>query len=1218
MIIGLIGVCLSGALADGPRRGIDHIKVVAVPEDGSVLEIIDRLTKLSGYAFLYEDNLKDELHKRIRIENGKSLQEVLNSISQQTSLEFRVVNKNIIVRKKAGLSGESAESRQIKKVSGKVTSKLDGSAMPGVNVVLKGSQTGASTDVSGRYTIEVTGSNPVLVFSYIGFSTEEVAVGTRSTIDLAMTESAETLQEAVVTALGIKREERSLGYSVGTVAGKDITHVVQENVLSSLAGKVSGVQISQTGGAGSSVSMVIRGAKSLSTDNQPLFVIDGVPINNSLSNVGQVAGNGNTVDYGNAISDINPEDVESISVLKGPSAAALYGTRAGNGVVLITTKSGAKNKRMTVTVTSNTVFDNPYKFLPMETKYAVGNLPYQPNAQGVIVDQSGNPYTIDESQSQWAGPELDKGYKAIQWNSPTDENGNRIPTPLVSHPNNVKNFVRTGITSTNGVSIANGTEKMDYRLSYSNMNNHGIIPNSDLFKNSLALNSSVKASNKLRISTSIDLSQQRSDNRPASGNGTNPLEAAYNVGPNNDIRDLRNYWVPGQEGLQQLSVAQGSYNNPWFMAYEVNNSFVRNRVFGNLKADWQITPEFSLSGTYALDTYNEKRETKITNSYTKETHGGAYGLMNIDQYERNVSFLATYRKELNDFNLTFSVGGNDRYTTSSNNNSSSKSGSGLVIPNLFTVANIAPANLNYSSYFGQRGIRSLYGLANIGYKDKIYLDLTARNDWSSTLPKGANSYFYPSASLSMLLNELIPMTNRISLLKLRAGVAQVGNDAAPYSLYNTLGNAGVWGGTIIRLTKSGSILLPTLKPELSTSYEGGVDLNVLHNRLRFAGTYYVQENRNQILPSTIDGASGFSTKNINAGLLVSRGIELSLGGTPIDKNGWRWDLNFNFTRNRTIIKELAPGIDKYTFWTAGKGGAWTYVGETVGDMYDAQLVTVTDKTSPYYGYPILSSDGQWNSLSATSARNKIGNYNPNFLLGAQTNISYKGFTLNMNFDWRAGGSFLSQTYRYYESDFHSKRYLESIVSPNGLTGDALAAYLKANADKYIIPHGNFFPQVGGQTAATGGFSWAGDNGTSNGNFIPGVTAQYDDKGNITGYTENLGGPGTVYFGYNDGYAWAFNKAALFDASFVKLREISLSHDLPRAWIRGLGIQNASLGVYSRNIILWTAAKIAIDPEQAFQPTTSPTGSTGSFMQGVERYNVTPWVIPVGFKLNVTF
>jgi TonB-dependent SusC/RagA subfamily outer membrane receptor len=319
--------------------------------------------------------------------------------------------------------------------------------------------------------------------------------------------------------------------------------------------------------------MIIRGATSLSSDNQPLFVVDGVPIANTLNNVSQV-GNDNRVDYGNAISSINPDDIESVSILKGPNAAALYGSRAGRGVVLITTKNGSKAKKMTVSVNSNTVFDKPYKYLNMHHKFATGILPFTPD---------NNPYPggvlmIDEGSAGGVGPELDKGYKAIQWNSPKDANGNPIPTELVSHPDNVKNFVRTGITTTNGVAISNSNDLVTYRLSYSNMTNRGIIPNSDLFRNSLSINSAVKLSKKLTLSTNVDISRNNSNNRPATNRGANPLQWAYAVSPHIDIRDLRNYWVPGQEGLQQLSQGPGDYNNPWFLAYEVNNSFVRDRV----------------------------------------------------------------------------------------------------------------------------------------------------------------------------------------------------------------------------------------------------------------------------------------------------------------------------------------------------------------------------------------------------------------------------------------------------------------------------------------------------------------------------------------------------------------------------------------------------------------------------------------------------------------
>jgi TonB-linked SusC/RagA family outer membrane protein len=1097
-----------------------------------------------------------------------------------------------------------------KTIKGKITSKVDGASLPGVSIIVKGTQVGTSSDATGNYSINVNeDSKPVLVFSYIGHETQEVVVGNESVINVSLVEGAETLGEHVVTALGLSREKRSLGYSIGEVDGKDISRVAQENVLNSLAGKVPGVTISSTGGTGSSVSMIIRGATSLSNDNQPLFVVDGVPIANTLNNISQI-GNDNRVDYGNAISSINPDDVESVSILKGPNAAALYGSRAGHGVVLITTKSGSKSKKMTVSVNSNTVFDRPYKYLNMHSKFATGILPFTPD---------NNPYPggvlmIDEGSAGGVGPELDKGYKAIQWNSPKDANGNPIPTDLVSHPDNIKNFVRTGITTTNGVSIANSTELVTYRLSYSNMSNRGIIPNSDLFRNSLNINSAVKLSKKITVSTNLDFSRNNSNNRPATNRGTNPLQWAYAVSPHINIRDLENYWVPGQEGLQQLSQAPGDYNNPYFLAYEVNNSFVRDRVYGNVKADWQITPHLSLMGRYALDTYREERQTKIGNSYTNDSRG-AYGVINLSRFERNADFLLTYKRDISDFSVSVSGGGNTRYQKNTDMNTGTRNGTGLIIPGLYTLSNINPSNLNYGSAMYEKAVFSVYGLANLGFKDMVYLDLTARNDWSSTLPKANRSYFYPSASVSVLLNEIFPMANLISLMKLRGGVAQVGNDTNPYSLLATLGNAGAWDG-VTRLSKSGQILLPDLKPEIATSYEYGADVNLYHNKLRLSATYYQVENRNQIIPTKLPGSSGFTSKNINAGLLVSKGLELTLGGTPIDKNGWRWDINANWSKNRTTIKSLSQGLDFYTLWTDAKGGAWTYVGEKIGDIYDAEIVTVKDKTSPYFGYPILDKDGSWQSIGASNTRNKIGNFNPDFILGMQTSLSYKGFSLNATFDWRNGGDFVSQTYRYGESDLKSQRFLDNLINPNGMTGDQLRNYL-VNNDKVVIK-GNQFNIVGGPTAEYGGFPFEyGGNTYAYGVFNPGVIAEYNAEGEIVGYQENLGGPGTKIIPYGDNYPWSFTRAATFDASFVKLREVSLGYDLPSAFVKRLGLQNANVAVYSRNIILWTKAKIGIDPEMAFQQESGAQAGT-QFKQGIERYNVTPWVMPIGFKLGLTF
>jgi TonB-linked SusC/RagA family outer membrane protein len=1108
---------------------------------------------------------------------------------------------------------------QTRTITGKVTASDDNSGgLPGVNVVQKNTSNGVTTNADGQYRIEVSGNNPILVFSFVGYDNQEITAGARSIVDVMLLPNAQSLNEVVVTALGIKRDERSLGYSIGKVEGKELNRVIQENVLNSLAGKVSGVTINSTGGTGSSVSMVIRGANSLNGDNQPLFVIDGVPIANTLNNV-STGGNDNRVDFGNAISSLNPDDIENISILKGPSAAALYGSRAGNGVVLITTKSGANVNKMTVTLNSSTVFDKPFKFLKWQTGFGSGQFSAIPPAL------SGNPLTnpfgklIEENVGGTYGAALDQGYEEVQWNSPLGENGRPVAMPLVSYKDNVRNFVQTGITTTNGVSIANNTSNYNYRLSYSNMWNRGIVPNSDLFRNTINLNTSIKVTDKIRLSSVIDFSRNNSNNRPAGNRGANPLQWAYSVSPHINILDLQEYWMPGQEGLQQRTQFNGVYNNPYFLANEINNAFVRDRIYGNIKADYQITPDFSVFARYSLDKLDERRDLKVANSYTNDPRG-AYALINIGNFEHNIDFLATYKKDISDFSLSLSVGGNNRYQKGTNVNNSTKGGTGLIVPGIFNIQNIAPANLDYSSTWFQRAIYSVYGLANFGFKDMVFLDVTARNDWSSTLPVENRSYFYPSASLSVLANEFIPMPKNVSLLKLRGGFAQVGNDANPYNLLGTLDNRGAWDG-IPRLSTPGTLLIPDLKPEIVTSYEAGLDLSMYNNRLRFGGTYYMVENRNQILSAKLPPSSGYTTKNVNAGLLVSKGWEFNLGGTPISNKNFRWDINANLTRNRTRIMELSDDLPYYTLWTDARGGAWTYVGDELGDIYDAEIVTVKDKNSPYYGFPILDQTGKWQSIDAINSKNKIGNFNPKFVMGLQNHISYKGISLNFSLDWRNGGSFVSQTYRYGEEDGRSQLFLDKLINPGELQGADLKAYLLANKETMIHINGNVFPLVGGPTPDYNGYPFRYGPYTlpHGGVFIPGVIATgYDENGNPTGYKENLGEAGTAVLPFAGATTWSFTRAFLYDASYIKLREISMGYDLPQNLVKKWGMQNVNFSVYSRNIILWTKAKINIDPEMAYQPESGVQGGVSQFKQGIERYNVTPWVIPVGFKLGITF
>lgn len=1109
-----------------------------------------------------------------------------------------------------------AQSTQFN-VSGNITAMEDDTPLPGVSIVLKGTKQGVSTDFDGNYSINAAEATGTLVFSYIGFETQEVLINGKSTINVKMSEDTQALDEVVVTALGIKREDKSLGYSVEKVQAEELTRVVNENVLNSMSGKVSGVTINATGGTGSSVSMVIRGATSLSSDNQPLFVVDGVPITNTVNNVGGF-GDRVQVDYGNAISDLDPESIENVTILKGPSAAALYGSRAGNGVVLITTKTAADNEKMKITFTNNTVSDIPFKFVNIQSQFASGFFSFRPEDVGSNILPN-----VSAGDGTGSGPELDRGYWAVQYDAPLDANGQPIPTELKSNPNNVERFVKTGLTTTNSLSVTNSSDAINYRLGVSNMTHSGIVPNSDLNRNSYSLSASSKLNDKLTISTNVNFNHSWADNRPVGNRGANPLQWAYATPANIDIRQLRDYWVPGREGSEVRTVS-ANHENPYFLAYEVNNSFNRNRIYGNVAADWKISPSINIRGRYNLNKYDETRETKMAPGYSRESNNGAYGIAVSDGLERNIDILGTYHRDWGDFDLSVSGGGNIMYQKASIISNSSANGTGLIVPNLFTISNISSSSLRFSNSRSEKSINSVYGLANFGWKDMLYLDVTARNDWSSTLPAENSSYFYPSASLSFLLSEVMNI-NKIDLLKLRAGWAQVGNDTSPYRLNSVYGNSGQWGDAI-RLNVPGNILTPQLKPEESTSIEFGMDISAFNNRLRFEGTYYTVENRNQIIGNIpLAASSGYNSVNINAGLLESNGIELLLGFTPVQTENWQWDLDFNFTKNESTIIELSEGVDFIEFWSDNKSRSRGYaknlaIGEDglVGNIYAPKIKRVTDTNSPYFGYPLIGSglDAEW---LAEEELTKVGNYNPDFVMGLQSSLSYKNLTLNMTFDWRSGGQYMSQTHRYMSESVLTQTWLDNLVNPGDLRpGQELRDWVVENEDELLLAE--TFRPIGGPTPEYGGFPESFSGVTVNdGTFAPGVVGSHDENGNFILEQENLGGEGTVFLPYVVSFPWEFGTPNMFDADYIKLREISLTYTVPSRVSKKVGLDNINFSVYSRNIMLWTKdSDFGIDPERAFQIETSSGNRGTQFKQGIERYNVDPWVVPIGFKLGLTF
>ena len=952
-------------------------------------------------------------------------------------------------------------------VKGKVIDEK-GDPLPGVNVLLKGSQQGTTTDTEGRFSLSVPDENAILVFSFVGYEKVEERVGNRTNLEIVLKETTEVLQEAVVTAMGIRREKRSLGYSVGYVSGDALTETPQNHLLNALAGKVAGVQISQMGGTvGSSVNIVIRGANSLNGDNQPLFVIDGVPVANQLNNAFEKA------DMGNPISDINPDDIENISILKGPSAAALYGSRAGNGVVLITTKSGSSQKKgIGVSVNTSTVMDYPYRYVGVQNKFGSGN-------NGAHLFQEGeNP--------SW-GPQLDVGEEWVQWNS----NGQKAP--LVSYPNRFRDFFKKGWTHTQNAAVSGNYDKGNFRLSLGNMSNTGILHNTDLTRLNIGFNSTYHLTPRLRATADIGITQSGSGNRPViDGERTDPIRSLYEMGSQVNILDLKDYWIPGSEGLLQKKYKE-KQNNPYFVLYENLTGFKRDRTVGKLQMDYDLGKDLSLQARYTRDSYTEIDESKIAHDNFEQLQGG-YTIASKYRREENVDLMMSYQKNLSESWSLSAMAGVNRLNQIYQ--SVVNSAAQLTLPGLYTIGNGAPGTVKYDSYFSRKVLYGVYGSASIGFKDRIYLDVTARNDWSSTLPPENRSYFYPSVSLSTILSDMVKLPAWFSYAKTRAGFAQVGSDVNPYSLNQTFSMGLDWGAAK-KMYMGGTMRNPSLKPEIATSYEIGVDLKFLNNRIGLEGTYYTLNNRNQVLGITIPIESGASSKMINAGMVQSKGWEVGISTTPVMSGDFRWDFNFTLSRNRTYIKKLADGIEFFPFVSYNGAEVQTYMGGQIGDIYMRPMLTVKDPSSPYYGYPLLTNTGLYQTDNDVNNMVRIGNFNHDLLIGIQPTFHYKSFSLFANIDWRQGGEFYSNTMMFLG---HNGMLEETLT---GLPYDPsrnIEEQIKSNPEAY------FGKWIGGRNAEYGGLPWPEQtNRVQDASLNIGVRSGGVDANGNPIYIENLGG-----------------------------------------------------------------------------------------------------------------
>lgn len=1116
---------------------------------------MQRLQQQYGIYFSYQaDSLKQIIVASPEDAGGQANADAqLKKALQTSGLTYEKINDVYII--KQATETKSVAARQQLRLNAAYAADLlvkgtvsDSSGLlPGVTINVKGTSKTVTTGADGKYSISVSNPEAVLVFSYVGYTPSEVRVSGRSEINVAMTSAPQQLSSVVVTALGIKRQERSLGYSVAKLDGSAVSNVNAPNVANAMAGKVAGVNIrSVSPDPGASVFITIRGQRSFYGDNQPLIVLDGVPIRNSLNaNAGSPFGSGNNqiVDYGNPLSDISPDDIASVSILKGASASALYGGRAANGVILITTKTGSGVKKdLGVSINSSAMFDKAWQFPQFQNTFGSG-------------DWTGTDDVI--SDASW-GPRLDVGTKYVQWDSPLDANGDPIATPWVSYPNRVKDFYETGKTFTNNVSVTGA----NFRLSYTNLNNTGIVPNTDLKRNNLTLSAGTNLNKAIRLNTNIAYTVNSSKNRPTFNRGSvNNL--VYTMPANINVQKLKNYWTPGEEGLKQNSPVPGGNDNPYFIANESLNGYKRNRINGNVQLLIDITKDLSFMARTGVDYYNEDRESRRAFS-THSNPKGAYSLQKLSFSEQNTDFLFTYKKNITSkWFASISAGGNrmDQYT-----NNSTQATNTLVMPGIYSINNAAAGttqNLS-NTYKAQKRINSLYAMGQVSYNNYVYLDLTARNDWSSTLPQENNSFFYPSASLSAILTDMFKIeSNFLSYAKVRANASVAGKDVDPYVLYNTIA-LSYWGNQVMASNQT-SLANNYLKPELSTSYEAGADFRFFNNRLGVDLTWYRTNIKNQVIQIPTTSASGYTSRSINAGEMRNKGVEITLRGTPIQSKNFSWDAGVTYTRNRNKVISLTEGVSQISL--GGQEGINFYVkeGSEMGDMYGRTWQTVPD--GPHKGEALMNDAGEYETANDYV---KIGNYNPDFMLGFTNTFRYKGFTLNALLDWRQGGQFFS--------------------------------YVAKN----LLSDGRTTITVPGRDPQTGGLSWTDDQGTARTDgqilhgFVDDGTGKYVPNTKITD-PEN-------YYGT---YYWDFPSRSTFSATYVKLREVSLDYTFTKKSLHRLPFTSVTFGIIARNLFSYTAAGVGYDPETAMVITN------GTFTQGVGGWSL-PNTRSFGCKLGINF
>ena len=880
----------------------------------------------------------------------------------------------------------------------------NGIPLPGASIVIQGSSSGTTTDFDGNFSIE-TSQGSILVISYVGYESQQIVVGS-SPINVQLT-SDNALDEVVVTALGLTREKKSLGYSVTEVDGDEINSIKDNNIASSLMGKVAGLNITNSGTIGSASRITLRGNNSVNGMNQALIVVDGIPINADGIESGQNADYSSTV-IGGGITDINAYDIESISVLKGPNASALYGSRAGNGVILITTKTGSETEGLGISLNTNLTADTPM-FLPdFQNEYAQGTL--------------GAAYTdiaSDFGSSSW-GPKM--GATQMYYDG--------RPRVAQAYPDNVKDFFNTGIKAITSMSIQNASENGSVRFSYTNNDTQGMIPNSSMISHNFNLRGVMNLSDKLSIDAKATYFTQEVNGRQQMG-GEGIMGVLYQMPRSVDINDLKKYQVDNPGTTDEFKVLNyGGSNsqtaNPYWMANHDEYNERRNRFFGFAKINYEFTDWLSAFVRVGADVTDTKTK-RITKPGHHFYRGGRMDLNTISSGELNTDLVFTAKKDItSDLNVVVNAGGSLSKRTYQGYY---QFGENFKIPTKFFLNNAANILAPNETPLTIKKVNSAFASANFAYKDFLYVDLTSRNDWSSTLGEENRSYMYNSASVSAILNSIVdPEQEVFNLLKLRAGYAQVGNDTDPYQLYQTFDVPGQGYLGLTTLSAPSIKLNEDLKPEQVTSIEFGLEGSMLNNRLNFDISIYDKETTDMIFNVPVPAATGFQFFKENVGKVSNKGVEITLGGRIIQNSKMVWDSSLNYSKNENELLELIDDLETFTYMTTNDGqvALRAQVGGTIGDIYGA--VWETNES----GQKLLREDGRPQS---SDPNQYLGTAQPDFLAGWINTFRYGNYTLSFQIDGRFGGQFYSNTSRNLDVAGVSERslqYRESGVTLDGI------------------------------------------------------------------------------------------------------------------------------------------------------------------------------------------